>query len=45
MWTIAFASVMIGFVRNSIDDWWAKYFANVHHAQMTQKKAGSERDS
>src|SRR5207253_4409455 len=26
MWTIAFASMMIGFVRNGIDDWWSKYF-------------------
>lgn len=25
-WTIALGSMMIGFVRNGIDDWWAKYF-------------------
>src|SRR5579883_972560 len=38
MWTIAFASMMIGFVRNGIDDWWAKYFVNVQGAQAMQKK-------
>ncbi len=33
MWTIAAASMMIGFVRRSvIDDWWPKYFADVHGA-------------
>jgi OPA family glycerol-3-phosphate transporter-like MFS transporter len=33
MWTIAAASMMIGFVRRSVvDDWWPKYFVNVHHA-------------
>ena len=33
MWTIALASMMIGFVRRSvIDDWWPKYFVNVYHA-------------
>jgi OPA family glycerol-3-phosphate transporter-like MFS transporter len=31
MWVIAFASMMIGFVRNSVDHWWAKYFSNVYH--------------
>lgn len=36
-WTVALASMMIGFVRNGIDDWWAKYFINVHHAQAAQK--------
>lgn len=25
-WTIALGSMMIGFVRNGVDDWWAKYF-------------------
>lgn len=30
-WTIAMASMMIGFVRNSVDHWWAKYFSNVYH--------------
>jgi sugar phosphate permease len=38
MWTIAFSSMMIGFVRNGIDDWWAKYFVNVQHAQAMQKR-------
>jgi sugar phosphate permease len=37
MWTIALASMMIGFVRNGVDDWWAKYFVNVQHAQAMQK--------
>jgi OPA family glycerol-3-phosphate transporter-like MFS transporter len=33
-WTIAGASMMIGFVRVSIvDDWFGKYFVNVHGAQ------------
>jgi OPA family glycerol-3-phosphate transporter-like MFS transporter len=33
MWTIALASMMIGFVRRSVvDSWWPKYFVNVHHA-------------
>jgi OPA family glycerol-3-phosphate transporter-like MFS transporter len=33
-WTIAAASMMIGFVRVSIvDDWFGKYFVNVHGAQ------------
>ncbi|HJZ84536.1 MAG TPA: MFS transporter [Polyangia bacterium] len=33
VWTIAGASLMIGFVRRSvIDDWWPKYFANVFGA-------------
>ena len=32
MWIIAGASLMVGMVRRSvIDDWWPKYFANVHH--------------
>ena len=31
MWVIALASMMIGFVRNSVDHWWAKYFSNVYH--------------
>ena len=32
-WSIAACSMMIGFVRRSvIDDWWPKYFVNVHHA-------------
>src|SRR5207247_3429175 len=36
MWTIAVASMMIGFVRRSVvDDWWPKYFVNVHHANAT----------
>lgn len=30
MWIIAAASMMIGFVRNSVDHWWAKYFSNVY---------------
>jgi OPA family glycerol-3-phosphate transporter-like MFS transporter len=30
-WIIALASMMIGFVRNSVDHWWAKYFSNVYH--------------
>ena len=30
-WTIALSSMMIGFVRNSVDHWWAKYFSNVYH--------------
>jgi sugar phosphate permease len=37
MWTIALASMMIGFVRNGVDDWWAKYFIDVHHAQAMQR--------
>lgn len=33
MWTIALASVMIGFVRRSVvDSWWPAYFKEVHHA-------------
>lgn len=35
--TVAAASMMIGFVRNGIDDWWAKYFTNVQGAQIAQK--------
>lgn len=35
--TVALASMMIGFVRNGIDDWWAKYFTNVQGAQIAQK--------
>ncbi len=32
-WSIAVCSMMIGFVRRSvIDDWWPKYFVNVHGA-------------
>ncbi|MHB8418747.1 MAG: MFS transporter [Myxococcales bacterium] len=32
-WSIAACSMMIGFVRRSVvDDWWPKYFVNVHHA-------------
>jgi OPA family glycerol-3-phosphate transporter-like MFS transporter len=32
-WTVALASMMIGVVRVSIvDDWFGKYFVNVHHA-------------
>ncbi|MBS2024850.1 MAG: MFS transporter [Deltaproteobacteria bacterium] len=34
MWIIALASMMIGFVRNGTDDWFPKFFANVHHAQQ-----------
>lgn len=33
MWIIALASMMIGFVRNGTDDWFPKFFANVHHAR------------
>ncbi len=33
MWIIALASMMIGFVRNGTDDWFPKFFANVHHAK------------
>lgn len=34
MWTIALASVMIGFVRRSVvDSWWPAYFKEVHHVQ------------
>jgi OPA family glycerol-3-phosphate transporter-like MFS transporter len=40
MWTIALASMMIGFVRRSVvDDWWPKYFVNVHHADPKALKA------
>ena len=36
-WTIAVASMMIGFVRVSIvDDWFGKYFANVHGANARE---------
>lgn len=38
-WTIALSSMMIGFVRNGVDDWWAKYFVNVQGAQVMQSKA------
>ncbi|MSQ81633.1 MAG: MFS transporter [Myxococcales bacterium] len=38
-WTIAASSMMIGFVRNGVDDWWAKYFVNVQGAQAMQSKA------
>ena len=40
MWTIALASMMIGFVRRSVvDAWWPKYFVNVHHADAKALKA------
>jgi OPA family glycerol-3-phosphate transporter-like MFS transporter len=40
MWTIALASMMIGFVRRSVvDAWWPKYFVNVHHADAKTLKA------
>lgn len=40
MWTIALASMMIGFVRRSVvDAWWPKYFVNVHHANAKELKA------
>jgi sugar phosphate permease len=39
MWTIALASMMIGFVRNGVDDWFPKYFSNVHKASAVQKAA------
>lgn len=36
MWTIAIASVMIGFVRRSIvDSWWPVYFKEVHGVAQT----------
>ncbi len=39
MWTIALASMMIGFVRRSVvDAWWPKYFVNVHHADPKSLK-------
>jgi OPA family glycerol-3-phosphate transporter-like MFS transporter len=39
MWTIALASMMIGFVRRSVvDAWWPKYFVNVHHANAKTLK-------
>jgi sugar phosphate permease len=38
MWVIALSSMMIGFVRNGVDDWWAKYFVNVQGAQLMQKR-------
>jgi sugar phosphate permease len=37
MWIIALASMMIGFVRNGTDDWFPKFFANVHHAKPVAK--------
>jgi sugar phosphate permease len=37
MWVIALASMMIGFVRNGTDDWFPKFFANVHHARSVAK--------
>ncbi len=40
MWTIALASMMIGFVRRSVvDAWWPKYFVNVHHAKAAMLKS------
>ncbi len=40
MWTIALASMMIGFVRRSVvDAWWPKYFVNVHHANAKDLKS------
>ena len=39
MWIIAASSMMIGFVRNGVDDWFPKYFANVHKASAMQKAA------
>ncbi len=39
MWIIALSSMMIGFVRNGIDDWFPKYFANVHKSSAMQKAA------
>jgi OPA family glycerol-3-phosphate transporter-like MFS transporter len=36
-WTVAGASMMLGFVRRSvIDAWWPKYFANVFHVDPKQ---------
>ena len=37
MWLIAASSMMIGFVRNGTDDWFPKFFANVHHAKQAAK--------
>lgn len=37
-WIIALSSMMIGFVRNGVDDWWAKYFINVQGAAAMQSK-------
>jgi sugar phosphate permease len=37
MWVIALASMMIGFVRNGTDDWFPKFFANVHHAKAVTR--------
>jgi OPA family glycerol-3-phosphate transporter-like MFS transporter len=40
MWTIALGSMMIGFVRRTaVDDWWSKYFVNVHHADASHLAA------
>jgi OPA family glycerol-3-phosphate transporter-like MFS transporter len=35
-WTIAFASMCIGMVRNSIDHWWARYFGTVFHMKAAE---------
>lgn len=37
MWLIALASMMIGFVRNGTDDWFPKYFNNVHQAKAVAR--------
>ncbi|MGZ3408123.1 MAG: MFS transporter, partial [Polyangia bacterium] len=36
MWMIAFASMCIGMVRNSIDQFWAGYFGDVFHLSTAQ---------
>jgi sugar phosphate permease len=37
MWVIALSSMMIGFVRNGTDDWFPKFFSNVHHAKAVAR--------
>ena len=40
MWTIALASMMIGFVRRTVvDAWWPKYFVDVFHVSAKELKA------
>ncbi|MFM2151681.1 MAG: hypothetical protein RL199_116 [Pseudomonadota bacterium] len=40
-WTIALASMMIGFVRNGVDDWWAKYFQDNFAVANAKEQARS----
>jgi OPA family glycerol-3-phosphate transporter-like MFS transporter len=38
-WLIAFSSMCLGMVRNSIDHWWTRYMSKVFHHDMVALKA------